>query len=96
MKSQVAQPSPFSLLRPTTWRIVQALFSTCPNCNSLSYNAIEHKPGLPCNCCQLPTDRVLSIVYACKHCGYAQEKLFPDGETHEDSLFCDHCTPNHS
>ncbi len=96
MKTQAIQPKAFSLLKPNTWKIVQSIFDTCPCCNSFSYSLVERKPGLPCQCCQMPTDRMLSTVYACKCCGYAHEKFFPDGETHEDSLFCDHCTPNHS
>jgi len=96
MKTQVAQGAPFSILKPATWKIVQALFDACPSCSSLSYKLIERKPGLPCQCCKMPTDRILSVVHGCKDCGYAHEKYFPDGETHEDSLFCDCCTPNHS
>ncbi len=95
MKAQVAKPNTFNWLKPSTWWLVQAVFSTCPCCNSFSYALTERKPGLPCQCCGMPTDRILSMMYACKSCGYAQEKFFPDGDTHEDSLFCDHCTPNH-
>ncbi|HRN95506.1 MAG: hypothetical protein M9931_05010 [Chitinophagales bacterium] len=95
MKTQSAKQSSGKWLNPAGWRIVQAVFSTCPCCNSFQYSITEHKRGLPCKDCGMPTDRILSEVYACKSCGYAQEQFFPEGDKVEDSLFCDFCTPNH-
>ncbi|MCS6819026.1 MAG: hypothetical protein NZ522_03675 [Chitinophagales bacterium] len=96
MKTHSTKLSVPNWLNPATWSWVQAIFSVCPCCNSFSYGISEQRRGLPCQCCQLPTDRILSIVYTCKNCGYSHEKFYPEGDTHEDSLFCDHCTPNHS
>lgn len=55
MKTQSAKQSSGKWLNPAGWRIVQAVFSTCPCCNSFQYSITERKRGLPCKDCGMPT-----------------------------------------
>lgn len=86
-------PTRLKVIEQATIDLVKKLQQKCPNCSHPGFDIIEHKSGLPCHLCHLPTSIIKSEVYQCKKCSYSQEKLFPNGVETADPTYCNYCNP---
>jgi hypothetical protein len=86
-------PSRMNAIAQATNNLVTVIQSTCPKCNYPGFELVERLPGLPCGLCDSPTTLTRAAVYQCRHCGFRQEKLFPDGIEVADPAQCSYCNP---
>lgn len=73
--------------------LVKKIQHRCPSCGCPGFDVAEHRPGLPCALCGLPTDLIRVAIYRCQKCCYEKEDRFPDGETVADPVRCWSCNP---
>lgn len=74
-------------------KLVQKIKCSCPKCNSIGFDVVNYKIGLPCANCGFKTNSILSHAYQCQKCNYQEEKLYPNGVFSEDPMYCDICNP---
>lgn len=86
-------PSRMRVIERTAVKLLEAIRSECPNCETPGFTVSSVVPGLPCHWCNQPTASTLSFVYSCKKCGYTNERLFPHQKTKEDPEYCNYCNP---
>jgi hypothetical protein len=86
-------PTRMNVIREATIKLVQKIKSTCPQCHMPGFGITEAKRGLECSLCGSPTNSVLSYIYACGHCKFKKEEMFPNKKTTEDPGYCDYCNP---
>lgn len=86
-------PTRMKLIEKTTLKLIKAIQSECPNCNTPGFVTSESRPGLPCDLCNTPTRSILSHISKCKKCNYTLEQLYPNKKTTEDPMYCDFCNP---
>lgn len=89
----MCNPTRMENIRELSIKLVDALYSLCPNCLTPGFQVSESKAGLPCLYCNLPTNSTLSHTSICKACHYRQEKLFPFSKEFEDPMYCNFCNP---
>ncbi|MEM8603402.1 MAG: DUF6671 family protein [Cyanobacteria bacterium P01_H01_bin.121] len=63
-------PKRMQAIAQATKNLVAAMASTCPKCNLPGFAIVEHIPGLPCELCGQPTQRIQADVYRCHKCHY--------------------------
>lgn len=66
--------------------------SVCPECKSPGFWVTERKKGLPCSCCESPTNLPIANVWACVKCGYKQEEMIAK-QAKADPSMCNYCNP---
>ncbi|RSK28306.1 hypothetical protein EJF36_16355 [Bacillus sp. HMF5848] len=86
-------PTRMEGIKTATEKLIEKIYSICPNCSFPGYDIVTRKPGLVCIECGLPTKNILSHIYDCKKCGHSEEKLYPKGKEYADPMFCDVCNP---
>lgn len=86
-------PTRMTVIKRAAYKLLQAVQSTCPNCETPGFTVTKSIPGLPCNWCKTPTKSTLSYVYVCKKCEFTKEDLFPHQKRTEDPTYCDLCNP---
>lgn len=86
-------PTRMNVIEKAAQKLLQAVQSTCPNCETPGFTITKALPGLPCNWCKTPTKSTLSYLYVCKKCEFTKEELFPHQKTTEDPTYCDLCNP---
>lgn len=86
-------PTRMSVIEKATQKLVEKIKSTCPHCQTPGFGITETTRGLPCNLCGLPTKSTLSYIYACKHCQFIKEEMYPNKKITEDPTYCDYCNP---
>ena len=86
-------PTRMNVIAKATNNLVTAIQSTCPNCAYPGFEPVEYQPGLPCALCHFPTALTRVAIHYCQHCGFRQEKLFPDGIEAADPAQCPYCNP---
>ena len=86
-------PTRMQVIEKATIKLVQAIHSKCPNCQTPGYVVTEALSGLSCSWCHRPTQSTLSYVYTCKKCDFTEEVLYPHQKTKEDPEYCDLCNP---
>ncbi len=86
-------PTRMNAIAKATINLVAAIQSNCPKCTYPGFEPVERLPGLPCALCHFPTAFTRVAIYHCQHCGFRQEKLFPDGIEAADPAQCQYCNP---
>ncbi len=86
-------PSRMLVIEKAFEKLVSKIKSHCPKCDVIGFDVEDVKYGLPCARCGYKTKSVLSHHYLCKHCGYSEDKLFPNNIITEDPMYCDMCNP---
>ena len=86
-------PTRMNVIEETTLKLIEAIKSTCPKCNTPGFIPVNYIQGLPCKLCGLPTKSIKIEVLGCKKCEHTVEKLFPKNKKWEDPQYCDYCNP---
>ena len=86
-------PSRMAVIKNAAKKLVDKIKSTCPKCETPGFSVSEIKKGLPCELCNSPTNSTLSFNYHCMGCNFEVEKLYPNGKSSEDPMYCDRCNP---
>lgn len=86
-------PTRMKVIEKTAVKLLQAVQSTCPKCNTPGFTVSKAIPGLPCSWCKTPTNSTLSYWYQCKKCDFAKELFYPHEKTKEDPTYCNLCNP---
>lgn len=86
-------PTRMSVIEQATKKLIEKVLSLCPQCRYPGFGIVKANPGLPCQWCKAPTRSVLSYIYACAHCGFEKEELFPHQKNTEDPMYCSFCNP---
>ena len=89
----IYNPTRMNAIAKAAINLVAAIQKTCPKCTYPGFEPVEHKPGLPCALCHVPTALTRVTIYHCQHCGFRQEKLFPNGIESVDPAQCQYCNP---
>lgn len=85
-------PTRMNNIKIATQHLMERIISLCPKCGSPGFGVGDIRKGLPCRQCSYPTDLILSKIYYCQNCNYADERLFTNGEK-ADPQYCDQCNP---
>lgn len=86
-------PTRMSVIEKTAQKLLRAVQSICPNCETLGFTVSKAIPGLPCSWCKTPTASTLSYLYLCKKCEFTKEELYPHQKKTEDPTYCNLCNP---
>lgn len=86
-------PMRMKVIEQATAKLVNKLHSLCPSCAWPGFDITDHKSGLPCSDCGMPTQSTLCHIYTCQSCGFTREHVFPKGRETEEPRFCDYCNP---
>lgn len=86
-------PTRLKVIEKATLNLIQKIQSLCPQCSWPGFDVVQRLPGLPCGLCGFPTALIKAEIYACKKCGFAQEKVFPKGIKTADPGQCEYCNP---
>jgi hypothetical protein len=100
-KTVFAETDMRAMFNPTRMLVIEKVFEKlinkikccCPKCNSIGFDVVNYKIGLPCINCGFKTNSILSHIYQCQKCKYQEEKLYPNGVFTEDPMYCDICNP---
>nr|WP_293896242.1 DUF6671 family protein [Flavobacterium sp.] len=86
-------PTRMKVIEKAALKLLKAVESLCPNCETPGYIVTKALPGLPCSWCNCPTNSTLSLLYTCKKCDFTNEVLYPHEKTKEDPAYCNFCNP---
>lgn len=86
-------PTRMKVIEKAAVKLLKAVESICPNCETPGFIVTEARSGLPCSWCNCPTDSTRSFIYRCKKCDFQNEVLFPHEKTTEDPAYCNFCNP---
>ncbi|HEY9641099.1 MAG TPA: DUF6671 family protein, partial [Coleofasciculaceae cyanobacterium] len=86
-------PTRMNVIAKAAINLVAVIQSACPQCTYPGFEPVEYRTGLPCALCHFPTALTRVAIYHCQHCGFRQEKLFPDGIEAADPAQCQYCNP---
>lgn len=86
-------PSRMLVIEKVFEKLISKINSHCPICNTIGFDIVEVKKGLPCSQCGFKTRSVLAHRYQCKKCNHFEERLHPNGIFTEDPMNCDICNP---
>lgn len=89
----MVNPTRMSVIAAATRDLLQKLHQHCPQCNAPGFDIAEHRPGLPCAACGLPTFAPKAVIYRCHHCHFERETPRPDGRRSADPGTCQFCNP---
>lgn len=84
-------PTRMRVIEEATQKLVEKLLSACPACQFPGYAITGATPGLPCAQCGIPTASPLTLHYACRHCGYGEDRR--NQILVEDPAYCSCCNP---
>lgn len=86
-------PSRMSIIEKVFEKLINKINCCCPKCNTIGFDVIDIRTGLPCSYCGFKTNSTLLHHYQCKKCGYQEDKKYPNGIFTEDPMYCDICNP---
>jgi hypothetical protein len=86
-------PSRMNVIKNATKKLIEKIHSCCPECNMPGFGVVDVKKGLECSLCGSQTNSTLSYSYACQHCPFIKEEMYPHKKTTEDPMYCDYCNP---
>jgi hypothetical protein len=86
-------PSRMLVIEKVVEKLITKINTHCPICNTIGFDIVEVKKGLPCSQCGFKTRSILAHHYRCKKCHHFEERLFPNGIFIEDPMYCDLCNP---
>jgi hypothetical protein len=86
-------PTRMGVIKETTYKLIEKIKSTCPQCGMPGFGIVDARKGLQCRLCGSPTTSILSHIYECQHCRHTVEKMYPYSKKNEDPRFCNYCNP---
>ncbi|ARV61832.1 hypothetical protein BZZ01_27270 [Nostocales cyanobacterium HT-58-2] len=86
-------PTRMQNIAKATHDLVRKLNHACPNCSCPGFELVQRIKGLPCECCNSPTQLTIAAIYKCQKCGFSQQKLYPDRLEKADPSQCMYCNP---
>ena len=86
-------PTRMKIIKEVSLKLMNKINSFCPSCNNPGFGVVKAKAGLLCSSCSMPTRSVSAHVYNCQKCNYETEKMYPNGKSIEDPMYCDFCNP---
>lgn len=86
-------PTRMNVIEQATTKLVGKILSVCPSCAWPGFGVTNHRPGLLCSDCGMPTQSTLSHIYNCASCGFSRELYHPKGKETEEPRYCDYCNP---
>lgn len=86
-------PTRMKVIEKAAHKLLKAVQSTCPQCDTPGFTISKAIPGLPCSWCNSPTASTLSYLYQCKKCDFTKEHFYPHEKTKEDPTYCNLCNP---
>jgi hypothetical protein len=86
-------PSRMLVIEKVFQKLISKINNCCPKCNTIGFDIVNIKTGLPCSNCNFKTKSVLAYHYQCKKCNYKEDKIYPNGIFTEDPMYCDICNP---
>ncbi|OPJ55290.1 DUF6671 family protein [Alkalithermobacter paradoxus] len=87
-----ANPTRMKNIKKATEDLISKLNKCCPNCGAPGFVVSEVEKGLPCELCNLPTERILKNISKCYRCSYIREEMYPKGNT-ASAQYCNYCNP---
>lgn len=86
-------PTRMKVIEKAGTKLVEALASLCPTCETPGFSISSSIPGLPCEDCKLPTRITKNVIWSCVKCSYTVQKERPDGLQKISAANCDFCNP---
>ncbi|MBC7606087.1 MAG: hypothetical protein H7199_03915 [Burkholderiales bacterium] len=86
-------PTRMMVIEKAAAKLLLAVQSKCPQCETPGFTISKALEGLPCSWCNHPTSSTLSFLYTCKKCEFTKEVLYPHQKTAEDPTYCNLCNP---
>jgi len=86
-------PTRMKVIAQATQDLIRKLNQRCPQCGLPGFAVTEHKAGLPCTVCNLPTTLPLAVTHRCPSCHFSHVTDFPDGQEFADPAQCLYCNP---
>ncbi|MGL2965832.1 DUF6671 family protein [Flavobacterium sp. XGLA_31] len=86
-------PTRMNVIEKAAVKLLKAVQSPCPQCETPGFTISKANPGLPCSWCNTPTASTLSYEYQCKKCDFTEEHFYPHDKTKEDPTYCNLCNP---
>ncbi len=86
-------PTRMRTLAQLAAQLAGRLNSVCPACACPGWGKVDARPGLPCEACGMPTERVLSEVFGCLRCAHRETRARSDGLRQTGPEHCPYCNP---
>lgn len=86
-------PTRMKVIAQTASKLIEKIKSTCPECKTPGFEAIETITGLPCELCNRPTRSAKMQLFRCKKCTFEALQNIPNSKQYEDPMYCDFCNP---
>jgi hypothetical protein len=87
-----ANPTRMANILRATQDLSRKMNSLCPECDSPGFSITDRKKGLPCSCCEAPTNLPVSNIWSCVKCEYKKEEMI-SSQMKADPSKCDYCNP---
>ena len=85
-------PTRMRVIEETARKLIEKLNSICPHCSEIGFWPTKAVSGLPCNSCDLPTERLKGHSWGCEICAY-EEYRGAESRDGVDPKFCSFCNP---
>lgn len=86
-------PTRMSVIKEVAVKLCRRLLASCPACNAPGWGMIRTEKGLPCECCNSPTEMISSEIHNCALCGHSESTKRSDGLAFASARFCGKCNP---
>ena len=86
-------PTRMKAIAKTGEKLIQALNSFCPTCQTPGFSISQGVPGLPCEECGEPSRTTKDVIFSCVKCAYSEQKARPDGLLAIPASDCEFCNP---
>ena len=86
-------PTRMAAIRSLGFQLVRRLRHPCPACGAPGWGLLDRVPGLPCDWCGRPTQRIAQEVFGCSACDHRQVHPRRDGLRVADPGHCESCNP---
>lgn len=85
-------PSRMKVIEEAAQKLISVINTICPVCSSPGFEVKDVLKGLPCSCCNAPTQTAKAYVHGCQFCGHSENRSL-EKKQKEDPMFCDECNP---
>ncbi len=86
-------PTRMKVIEKAGVKLIEALASLCPACETPGFSISKGIPGLPCEECGLPTRVTKDVIWSCVKCSYTVQKSRPDDLRKISGSNCEFCNP---
>lgn len=86
-------PMRMLVIEKTAQQLIEKIQCLCPQCHFPGFSISKRIKGLLCKLCGHPTQSTRAYEYECQSCGFIHIKTYPNGQTKEQPMYCDHCNP---